>query len=126
MLFIVDRAKWDRGRGPKDGLSNWPPIELLNITDRKLCLVGFCALGLGLKPEDIEGVCGPDDLPLLPPLNQHVPLPDDPDNIENTPLSTEAIALNDEPDISDPARERMLTRLFADHGHQLLFVDGAP
>lgn len=110
MKFIVSRKRWATGRD----------AGKLMHGDRKMCCLGFCMRQLGAKAKDIQGLAMPSDLnwPEETPFTKMVNLPwDDGD----TELSEKASNINDDPELTNPEREKRLRKLFKEYGHTIVF-----
>lgn len=109
--FTVDRSKWFRGQG-------WAKSQLLR-EDGTMCCLGFYAKACGARDWQIVGVGGPSRAHGFWPdwmFNGSLRVPD----------VMEMMSVNDERMASDSERELALTQLFAAHGVDVTFVDGAP
>lgn len=115
MKVVVKRSKWFRGQGTHGSL-------LLN-SKGQMCCLGFAALQLGFKEEEIKGQAVPAFLKRemigfnLPYNSGLLPF------AEHTPLTRAAVHINDYSFISDEEREQQLTDLFKEHGHEIVFED---
>jgi len=108
--FVVQRSKWLRGRDQHAFLLNG---------NGYMCCLGFVALQSGLAEHDIAGRLLPSELghdvaQLV--VNLLVDTWS-----EDTDLSIDASAINDDDAIDDAEREAQLTVLFAEHGFALRF-----
>lgn len=117
--FVVNRAKWLRGE--------WDNSFLLESESGRMCCLGFVGEQRGLPREVLndtpdpawlmEGDAGPVEGMLVTFQGEKPKL---------TALSDRAIAINDDDEIDDEVRERLLSDLFAEHGYAITFVDGEP
>jgi hypothetical protein len=121
MKLVIDRSKWLRGEGAN-------PSALLRSEDGKMCCLGFYGLACGAKPRDIRDVSAPADLAgrVFPGWLTRVDSDDGCDSIANSPDAAMLMNINDEIHMSDNQRERELSEIFARHGIDVEFVDGAP
>jgi hypothetical protein len=123
MKLIIDRKEWRRGGSAAE---KEDPTALLCKDGRKCCL-GFYALQCGFTPKQIRGaLCPVDVFPVeyktTSPewlklvwfdavLKTHL----------NTPLTGEAMRINDTADYTEEERESQLTKLFAENGIEVEF-----
>lgn len=107
MHFVVERAKWMRGRGDGTG-------RMMSAIDGSMCCLGFCALQLGASADQIRGKMTPSSAMLLFPELV------DSDGTNNS-FSAKAWDINDRSTIGDLERERQLIALFERHGHTIEF-----
>jgi hypothetical protein len=113
---VIDREKWIRGRRPGD-----EPTALLRESDNRMCCLGFCALALGAKREQILGVGEPCDAGFIPRLTYTARDFED-DGNSNTPAAVAAITVNDDDGTNDTDREDQLTKILGAVGLDLEFV----
>jgi hypothetical protein len=113
MKFTIDAANWrcwDRGKGS---------TILLNKEGYRCCL-GFVENQLGIPDEELLDVCTPSgvDTPenILTKKSKHTGL------IDND-LTETAMYINDSSDYTYAGRMEALTKLFAEHGHELEFIN---
>jgi hypothetical protein len=95
-VLVIDRTIWLRGEG---GSKSY----LLREGDGKMCCLGFDAIEYGFTEEEIEGFGEPCEL-------EHLPR-----DYRNSRCGgagvTEAININDDPELSDAEREAQLIPL---------------
>ena len=128
LTVTVSRKWWLRGKVTAAGGS-----YLLRKTDGKMCCLGFMELdAFGLEPMDILGLTSPEAVyrehyGYDTSLSQLCLLDDDGDGDDNILSNTDwihrAMAINDDTDMDDDKRERLLKTLFEDNGYNLIFVD---
>jgi hypothetical protein len=123
--FIIYRDSWRRGGDTSELVTIYGQTELLNHRGMMCCL-GQCAIQLGLKPEDIEGVGEPDEVSDKELLDGVISYLDKYSECWiNTNLTRAAMSANDNEAIDDATREDRLVALFREEGeHTLRFVDG--
>lgn len=114
--FTIDRARWANGsvRGKETG-----PSRLRNKQGNQCCLGFFCAAS---GVQELLNVVRPKDLRWAD--RKRVP-----DLIEDgwdSPLTGEAIAINDSPFLNAIEREQRLIVLFAGYGIEVVFVGDYP
>lgn len=80
-----------------------------------MCCLGFLALAMGATRGDIQEV--------VIPSNMVGGVPALLDSSPPRGFVTKAVGINDDPGSTDEARERLLKRLFAEHGIVLEFKD---
>ena len=108
--FTVDRKTWWRGKGGAGS-------RLMRPEDGKKCCIGFFAHQIcGLKKDELE------ECPYLPTEAQ-IKLGLHADPFSSTIASQSIYRTNDEIDMSDEIREEKLTKLFAQHGYAVRFIN---
>jgi hypothetical protein len=121
MDLIIRRSKWCRGEG--SGQS-----QLLRPSDGKMCCLGFYALALGLKEEQIHSKDAPHDAPMREGAEWLYDGNDDRDQ----GLSDECYELmeiNDQRfsatdcEFPEEQREAAIIKGFAEQGVNVTFVD---
>lgn len=105
--------------------------------DDLMCCLGFVALALGARRDDIENVAMPaevenfqqldPDFKFVEPYDKDM-YDEDVENgrtpgLNNSRLSSSAAGINDDDSIDDEEREAKLIALFAKHNLELTFVD---
>jgi len=113
MKLVIDRKQWLRGEG---GHRSY----LLRKSDRKMCCLGFFSLACGLREDQILGVVSPRDL--LDSPTQMSFLFDD-EGLSSSFVGDHLMATNDDPSLHDADREKNITRLFAENGIEVSFVN---
>ena len=117
MQFTVERSRWLRGLGAfKSGL----------LRDGLQCCMGFVAEQIGVPCELRADSAGVASKPVRDLIEEALP-----DFVHRDRLGfldertwvRAAYGVNDNPDLADADREARLTQLFADNGHELVFVD---
>lgn len=120
MRFVIPRETWLRGDDGQCGSALYTEGGLsccLGHIGAQACGVPRAALGGFAEPacildEDRDNARTPDFLAQL-----------DDGLSRNTALAQDAMAINDDTETDDAAREAKLAALFAEHGHDLVFVD---
>lgn len=117
MKFTVNRAKWRCGTNGKNRKGEGS-VKLLNYQGYMCCL-GFCSLQLGLNPKDIIDIPFPYQInhPNLLGILNEVRFGD----LMYTDLSAKAVQINDNLALTPEEREKRLSELFAEHGHEMVF-----
>lgn len=128
MEFTIYKKSWRRGGGNAEnsiigGVRQMGDTELLNEFNMFCCL-GMIDAQLDVNPQGLIGAGCPEDvdeghIPQICVLVKGSVF----DGIRDTKLSTEAIKINDDSDLSDAQREKKLTSLFSKFGHKLTFVN---
>lgn len=120
--FTIDRTTWRRGGGR---LRNTGPTYMLNFQGNKCCL-GHIASQCGFTDKQLRGhntptsvvyAAGATPAGFLTQGRQGHVLP--------TPLTGEAIGINDDEYMTDADREAKLIELFQRHGYTIKFVGDA-
>jgi len=128
MKFTVERSKWLRGIGSEHSF-------LLRSTDGKMCCLGFLGLACGLDPERITNIDSPNGIPVSSSetarkeWSKTVPEAEglfreyvkDNSVVCEQLMETNDMETNDSVDESH--REKALTKLFAEIGIEVKFVD---
>lgn len=126
MKLTITREQWLRGNGVESALRR--------PEDGKMCCLGFFALACGMSVDEIQNFGDPSDTVgetlLKWPQWLVRELPPEDDELyaswHNTDECGNLIEANDSKEIEEPDRERKIAALFADHGVEVEFVDGAP
>lgn len=113
--FTIDRGRWRFGGSYRE---EWGDTRLLNH-EGYLCCLGFWSLSCGLSPEDIKDFSECCRLPLAGKFPSW--FMDDFNLVEDT-----FMVANDNPYLKQDEREKLLTKLFADHGVELVFTGEYP
>lgn len=118
--FIIDRSKWRCGGETGENAKGFGSTRLLN-GEGYMCCLGQIAKQLGYINADLIGLGEPYEL--------H---DDDEKNFEenilvnsdtcNTDLTSDAMSINDDADITIKERERQLKARFKEEGISLVFV----
>lgn len=117
--FVIDRKRWYRGKGDSES-------RLLVPGTQKMCCLGQVARQCGLKPKNIRDVSSPANVSTV--LHDQFPkwllgiCVLDAKTIDS-PACTNAMAVNDDPEITDKDRERQLKAIFKKHGATLTFIN---
>lgn len=111
MKLTIDRKTWLRGEG-SDG------SYLLRVADGKMCCLGSYALARGATPDQIRGMGDLVDAEIWSPLTR----PDIIGGVQNLPRAWELMSINDDPELDDAERERLVARTFADIGVEVEFA----
>jgi hypothetical protein len=113
--LIIDRSKWARGVG--DG------VGVMRNSEGKCCVIGFLGEACGVAPECLIG--------------KQYPISVEDSSSKGDPrwptwlfsqsglVKINISNQNDCDGIDDATREKQLTELFAEHGVEVEFVDGA-
>lgn len=120
--FTVVRSRWLRGTDDS---------SLLDGHERMCCL-GFVCVQRGVNRDALLGCGDPQEVAEFDRdaslgsidgvlLNRD----DERDRWRNSELTNSAIRINDDHEIADPEREARLSKLFAEHGFEMAFVDEA-
>jgi hypothetical protein len=114
--FTVSRETWIRGG---DDIT-----RLLRPRDGKMCCLGFVCEQLGVPRDELRDRGAPADVGTmsLRIVEGVLTRRSDLGTLYNNDLTESAIGINDDEKIDDDERERRLTALFAEHGHELEFV----
>lgn len=122
MKFTVKRLNWNRGN------NNLASFNLLN-KNRTRCCLGFLGKTCGIPDEELRGASYPDEIPStnwpVELSNKNV-VSDLNSDINNSYVfnNSHAIAVtNDDSNISDSVREKILTKQFAAIGIEVTFED---
>ena len=107
--FTVKRKNWYRGKGSDE--------SCLITADNKKCCLGFYALSCGLKKSDILKVRTPGEVDLSDKKWITFLLEVGTDSVE----CDEAMEINDDQNISDKKREKLLKKLFKNQGIKIKF-----
>lgn len=106
--FVVYREKWARGSE-----------SALFTEEHTLCCLGFFCNQGGMDLEDLRCVGSPCELGVsVEGLTDECG--------GDTPLASDAIEINDDPDIDGLVREEKLIKLFSKHGYTIQFEDKEP
>lgn len=114
MKFTVKRSKWKNARSFTE-----EETRLLN-REGHMCCLGFVAKQCGAKNKDIQYESTPASIEKIPERLQGIFVYEG--YRSNTPLSVEAMAINDDATITNSVRERKLKSLFKKYGHEIEFV----
>ncbi len=123
MKFTINRAKWRCGGiettwNPNKNLVGKGDTALLN-PEGFMCCLGQIACQLGVKKKDILEEAEPCDINKeLPVLTKRL---DNFGEYDNSQLSSQAMRINDDPNLSLAERERKLKSLFSKFHHTLVF-----
>lgn len=110
MRFVIDRSKWLRGEDES---------QLFRPRDGRMCCIGQVCLQLGLDTNDISRKAGVSTLDLSRQFYV-VPLVEDG---ASAGWVRDCYGINDDKEITDKKRERLLVKKFAANGHELVFID---
>ena len=115
MMLVIDRPRWYRGRD----------YSSLIVADGQMCCLGFYLKELGATDDQIRGVDMPET---LADCNE---LPADAgwlvergaggEYCFNSQACTDLARVNDAQDLTDEAREQLITGMFAKHGVEVTF-----
>lgn len=110
MKFIIDRSKWRTGSlsDVRTGLGN----TVLKNHEGYMCCLGFICEQSGCK--DIMYRLSPYALDNPPSFLSQ--------NNRDTKLTNDAMSINDDGEITPEEKEKVLTKLFKEHGIELEFV----
>jgi hypothetical protein len=110
--FTIDRSKWFRGGKPEDS-------RLLR-DDGKQCCVGFYLEACGVPRKHLlrANYFPRDTTPTVPAGADWL-------MVSRDAGEASVYVVNDAPGYSEEKRESLLTKLFADQGIDVTFVDGA-
>lgn len=125
--FDVKRPQWLRGEGPGSS-------ALLRRLDGKMCCLGFYCLAAGCSRDQIEGVQVPSEMVtgkgnitelLLPdwnldPTKRHPDVVNDLMTANDRPTSIRGLDIDIH---SEEEREALITKLFAQMGVKVNFID---
>ena len=123
MKFTIDRAIWLNASAPY-GMGS----TLLHNKQGNMCCLGFVCEQLGVPRENLTGVDTPGllDLEELPDsLAESLSLLRQGASTD-TELSSSAMDLNDSDDYTPVEREKLLSQLFRNYGHELEFTGAYP
>lgn len=117
-ILEIDRRTWLRGEGGDCSM-------LLRPKDKKMCCLGFLCLHQGVTEDVIEAISSPADL-IGQENRDKVSFLINDDNfiVDNVNLVNLAIDINDDDEnLDNEIRERMLRRVFKEWGIDLVFIN---
>ena len=117
----VPRDKWDRPAGGKPGNGN-----LYDSYSGDCCVLGHILRARGVRPEALDG-CGAVQTVLLDELEPgelYIVKDFLDDDGYDLPWVAEMWNINDDEDLSEKQREKLLTKTAKDHGIDLVFTGG--
>lgn len=117
-VLVIDRSKWLRGK--RNG-------RLLR-DDGMMCCLGFLGVSCGIAPEQMLGLMRPDsEAVATAPWPEWLMSPNQTagwDGGERCSAEAELLmGRNDDDDIEEAERERLVAAVFAKHGVEVRFVD---
>lgn len=136
-VLTIDRTRWYRGQGDRES-------RLLRSKDGKMCCLGFDALACGLEEKNIIDVGFPSQVMAPPrgsvgdPLHAPVKLPKemrwlleveaatgikDGVTVFDTEVERNIGFINDDHEINEVTRERLLSVEFAKRNVKLVFIN---
>lgn len=113
--FTIDRRMWARGRRT---LLRVGPTGFQGLKPDMMCCVGFMCVEAGVPPTKIVGKA------IINPITENTE--NQPDSIHFMLKGRDANAIysiNDDEEMDDPTREKLLTELFARNGWEVTFVN---
>ena len=124
----VKRSEWFRGRGSYNDVEGHYVHSALRVVAKgkvfKHCCLGFAAMQCGVAPELLHNLSMVSNIPkqhrpdALDPFLTHGPY-----GSQDSDFAKQAASFNDTIGDTDEGREEKLTKLFAEHGIALHFVD---
>lgn len=108
MELVIERSKWLRG-----DMDSY----LYRTEDSKMCCLGFLACAVGYTQDEISDSCNPASLP-----GDRFPGTIVNDKGKDTYLTNALINVNDNLDIQDADRERILKDMFKVAGIDVTFI----
>lgn len=121
--LVIDRVKWYRGKGGHGS-------ALLRAKDHLMCCLGFCLLQRGFSSDELLEVGTPGEMPCVnrahpdafPKVAGLVDEYDEGGTYE-TETCEALVDVNDDPNIDDATREKRITKLFAEIGITVQFIN---
>lgn len=111
--LVIDRKKW--GRTATGG-------NLLN-NEGKMCCLGFQCRAVGFKPKEIRGKGMPADVDVSAKRLQKVAWLVDGSEGNSTVVAEKLALINDDWDTTDKQKEKAITKLFANNGIEVTFIN---
>jgi len=113
--FIISRKRWSCGNNLPDSVAE---NKLYLRSNRKMCCLGFYARHLGNKVCDIQGIPTPAQTGKNVNWPEWMLAP-----FHNVSWDTNLLMqINDNSNLSGPAREKKIKSIFAKHGVKVKFV----
>lgn len=125
MRFEVKRSEWFRGHGERSALFVLDGDRPPEFPDRKRCCLGFFANACGISDADLESIPSPGSVACCPTENKTAWAELTEPSVQtrvNSVQCCQIMKCNDS-NMSDGIIERELTDLFAQIGHDIVFVD---
>ena len=114
MMLVIDRPRWYRGRD----------YSSLIVADGQMCCLGFYLRSLGVPSNVMRAIGTPAGLTPnteLPPDAGWLLRGAEGEYCFNSQACTDLARVNDAQDLTDEAREQLITGMFAKHGVEVTF-----
>ncbi len=120
MKFTLDCAKWKCGSiGGRPDTALGTGLTLLLNNQGFMCCLGQFSKQLGFSADQLLGIANPSELQkenIFTKLNDH-------GSMLCSPLSIEAIGINDDNNTTIDTKIERLCRLFAENGHEIEVIN---